>query len=69
LVLEVEDDGVGFGPGGAAGHPEGSGIGLANTRDRLKTLYGEAGRLSVSGGPEGGALVRLDLPGLRREAA
>jgi signal transduction histidine kinase len=40
--LEVADTGIGFRSGG------GSGIGLANTRARLKSLYGDDGRLKLA---------------------
>ena len=42
LELIVEDDGVGF----SASQQEG--VGLSNTRERLATMYGEAGRLTIS---------------------
>lgn len=58
LVLSVRDDGPGYRPGA-----EGGGVGLANTRARLETLFGAAGRLEVGPGEDGGtaAVVRLPL--------
>jgi signal transduction histidine kinase len=56
LVLEVEDDGPGPLP------QAGEGLGLANTRARLKQLYGSAASLALESRPEGGALARVRLP-------
>ena len=57
LVLAVEDS------GGAAGeHPGGNGVGLRNTEDRLRCLYGAAAALVLERGAAGGARVTLTLP-------
>jgi signal transduction histidine kinase len=53
VVLEVEDDGVGF--GAAQGH----GMGLVSMRERAGLLNG---RLECEKGSKGGALVRLTVP-------
>jgi two-component system, LytTR family, sensor kinase len=57
LVLTVEDDGVGLVNGNA-----GTGIGLANLRERLLTLYGARQKLEVSPRANGGVLVRVEIP-------
>jgi two-component system, LytTR family, sensor kinase len=57
LVLEVEDDGP-----GVNASDTGRGIGLANTRERLSGLYGEAQRLDLGRTPDGGFAVRVELP-------
>lgn len=60
LELAVRDDGPGFRLG-----PEGlpmRGIGLRNTRERLRELYGAGAVLTLSNHPDGGAVVRLRLP-------
>jgi LytS/YehU family sensor histidine kinase len=57
----VRDDGPGYRPA------SGAGVGLANTRARLETLYGEAGRLQVEGAEGGGTIAAVRLP-LRRKA-
>jgi len=62
LILEVQDDGPGFDASGSKQGGAGLGLGLANTRARLKQLYGEASELITSKGPQGGALVTLRLP-------
>lgn len=58
LVVEVCDNGPGFGRGGL--RPDG--IGLANTRARLAGLYGGDDRLQCGDRPGGGAWVRVTLP-------
>ncbi len=57
LLLIVQDDGVGL----AAGAREG-GIGLANTRERLRQMYGDAQSFDITSAPGQGTLVRLALP-------
>jgi two-component system, LytTR family, sensor kinase len=59
LHVRVQDDGPGFDAPGAEG---GLKLGLANTRARLKQLYGEGSELRTESGPAGGALVTMILP-------
>jgi signal transduction histidine kinase len=56
LVLEVNDNGKGFGPGHAAA----KGMGLRTIRDRVKLLNGTADFASSPGGVR--ATIRLPLP-------
>jgi LytS/YehU family sensor histidine kinase len=56
LMVGVRDDGVGFRV------PSGYGVGLANIRARLATLFGDAGDLDLSSNPEGGTTATLRLP-------
>jgi LytS/YehU family sensor histidine kinase len=63
LHLAVRDDGVGL---PATGLREG--IGLANTRTRLRQLYGARQRLDVRRAPGGGVQVELELPFAARAA-
>ena len=58
LDLSVEDDGAGLAP--AAVDMEAHG--LANTRERLRTLYGERASLIVAPAPTRGTVARLRLP-------
>jgi two-component system, LytTR family, sensor kinase len=59
LVLTVTDDG----PGPEAGVAESrEGVGLANTRERLATLYGDRARLTLAATPGGGAAATVRLP-------
>jgi len=60
LRLQVIDNGVGL---PADGLPdEQSGLGLANTRERLRQLYQDNHRFDLIEPPTGGLEVRLDLP-------
>jgi two-component system, LytTR family, sensor kinase len=56
LLMEVEDNGVGLPPQLAEG------VGLTNTRARLRVCYGDAASLELSSRAEGGVLARLRLP-------
>ena len=58
LVLEVCDNGAGL----RKDEPAGEGVGLSNTRARLRTLYGEAHGFELRDAPGGGFLVRLIIP-------
>ncbi|MFO1511802.1 MAG: histidine kinase [Verrucomicrobiota bacterium] len=58
LILEVSDNGVGLSPH----HPLKEGIGLSNTRTRLRTLYGDAHDFELGRAPESGLVVRLTIP-------
>jgi two-component system, LytTR family, sensor kinase len=60
LKLKVRDDGKGLGRTGA-GEPQ-TGLGLANTRARLRQLYGPAHRLELANAPQGGLEVTLTIP-------
>jgi len=59
LHVTVRDDGPGFGAPGASG---GMGLGLANTRARLKQLYGADSELRTETAAQGGAVVTMILP-------
>jgi two-component sensor histidine kinase len=60
LLLEVQDNGPGL------VHPDeplvGRGVGVTNTVERLRGLYGTAARLSWRGAPGGGLVVSVRLP-------
>jgi sensor histidine kinase YesM len=58
VVLTVRDNGAGEPPGGFTRE----GIGLGNTRARLRELYGDRHRFELANHPEGGLVVRLSLP-------
>jgi signal transduction histidine kinase len=66
LRLEVRDDGPGLkiAPGEIP-PSKGTGIGLSNTRARLRELYGPESALELADYPAGGTLVSLLIP-LRR---
>lgn len=59
IELCVRDDGGGINPDVK---PKASGIGLANTRARLKKLYGAAHRFDMSPADGGGLMVTVTIP-------
>ena len=60
LILSVRDDGPGT--HGSGGRPPAEGVGLSNTRHRLRQLYGDAQRLELRDGATGGFEVTLSIP-------
>ena len=60
--LTVEDDGPGLAAAGA-GDTGRTGIGIANTRDRLAHQYGSAHRFALETSALGGLAVVMDVPG------
>jgi LytS/YehU family sensor histidine kinase len=68
LCVAVADSGLGLGavdpaarPADAAG-AAGTGVGLANVRDRLQALYGAKARLTVEANAGGGTIATIVLP-------
>ena len=60
LLVDIEDTGPGLAdPGGA--QPR-EGLGMTNTRDRLRQLYGPAAGIALYNAPGGGAVCRFWLP-------
>jgi two-component system, LytTR family, sensor kinase len=57
LQLRVDDDGLGLPPAGTL-----EGIGLGNTRSRLRMLFGDAAGLELSAIPGGGTRAEVHLP-------
>jgi signal transduction histidine kinase len=58
LAVSVADSGVGFAKAGTAG----TGVGLANIRERLALLYGGRAGLGVGENPGGGTVVTITVP-------
>jgi signal transduction histidine kinase len=58
LAVTVADTGVGFGKAATAG----TGVGLANVRERLQLLYGNKASLSVRENNGGGTAVTITVP-------
>ncbi len=58
VQLEVRDNGGGMPAGGFTRE----GIGISNTRERLRELYGDRHGFVLANHPDGGLLVRLTLP-------
>ena len=58
LAVTVADTGLGFGRAATAG----TGVGLANIRERLQLLYGPKASLTITENPGGGTRVTLAVP-------
>lgn len=58
LRVTVADTGLGF----AVAAQPGSGVGLANVRERLAALYGGAARLSIEANSPSGTIVTIEVP-------
>jgi sensor histidine kinase YesM len=57
IVVTVTDDGAGLEPSGSGG-----GVGLANLRARLASMYGDAAGFTLARGADGHTEARLRLP-------
>lgn len=60
VELMVRDHGRGFAE--PAGAPGGGGVGLGNTTERLRHLYGDRAALLVGNAADGGAVVTVRIP-------
>ena len=58
LQVTVADTGLGFDKAATAG----TGVGLANIRERLQLLYGPKAALTVAENPPGGTVVTVTVP-------
>jgi len=58
LQVSVADSGLGFGRAATGG----TGVGLANIRERLQLLYGPKAALTVAENPGGGTIVTITVP-------
>jgi len=58
LRVTVADSGLGF----AAAGKSGTGVGLANVRERLAALYGSSARLSIEANSPSGTIVTIEVP-------
>jgi len=56
LLLSVRDNGPGYQPSADVG------VGISNTRARLRTLFGEAGRIEIGSGEVGGTVATVRFP-------
>ena len=61
LCVTVSDTGLGF-AGAADGKTAGTGVGLANIRERLSLLYGSKAALTIANNPVGGTIVTITVP-------
>lgn len=63
LVVSVHDNGPGPAPSHGDGAPSTSqGIGLRNTRERLESLYGDEGRMTLAPDVDGGCVAQIEVP-------
>lgn len=62
LRVTVADSGLGFAAAGATSTNMGTGVGLANVRERLAALYGGAARLSIEANSPSGTIVTIEVP-------
>jgi len=77
LRITVSDTGSGLQSGATdnrlsgvsfdGGEPVSTGVGLANTRDRLAQAYGDQHRFEIIDPPDGGFAVQIEIPFERRE--
>jgi hypothetical protein len=58
LVVSVRDSGLGFG----AAATQGTGVGLANIRERLQLLYGRDARLDITANVPSGTIATVTVP-------
>jgi signal transduction histidine kinase len=58
LQMTVADTGLGFGKAATAG----TGVGLANIRERLQMLYGARASLTVAENQPSGTVVTVTVP-------
>ena len=58
LAVAVTDTGLGLGVVGTAG----TGVGLANVRERLRLLYGTKAALTLTENPGGGTIATINVP-------
>jgi LytS/YehU family sensor histidine kinase len=58
LAVSVADTGLGFGKAATAG----TGVGLANVRERLQMLYGAKASLAVTANAPSGTVVTITVP-------
>ncbi|MCY7314322.1 MAG: histidine kinase, partial [Rubrivivax sp.] len=62
LQMTVADTGLGFGKAGSSGSTAGTGVGLANVRERLQMLYGNKASLTVTENQPSGTVVTITVP-------
>ena len=59
LILTVADDGLGL---DHPGQTKGTHLGVANIRERLRGMHGDAASLSLAANHPAGVVARLTLP-------
>ncbi len=61
LMVTIADDGPGLGNGAATTHKS-SGVGLKNTRERLKQLYGDEQAFTLAPNDPHGLVITINIP-------
>jgi len=61
LAVTISDTGLGF-EAAAQGSTHGTGVGLANIRERLALLFGNKASLTIANNPIGGTIVTITVP-------
>lgn len=69
LTIQVRDNGPGLPEDWLAASANGLGIGIANTRARLRHLYGDAQAFDIRNAESGGAIASLKIPFRARDEA
>ncbi|MBC7933313.1 MAG: histidine kinase [Rubrivivax sp.] len=62
LMMQVEDNGPGLTTNGNSDKSSSGGIGLSNTRARLKQFYGDDYKLEIANSKGRGVIVTLEIP-------
>jgi len=62
IAVTIRDHGAGLLSGLSTNGASANGHGLSNARKRLNTVYGDRARFRLSGHPDGGALVEIEIP-------
>ena len=63
LRVEVCDNGQGLAQAATTSTTQGQGVGLANLRDRLASIYGDTARLHIANGANGqGVMASIQVP-------
>lgn len=61
VLIRIADDGPGF-DSGAPTHKPSSGVGLKNTRERLKQLYGDRQAFTLAPNDPHGVVITINMP-------
>jgi sensor histidine kinase YesM len=62
LRVQVEDDGIGLQMPPNSNQVTRGGVGLSNTKERLRQLYGGSHSFALDHSPSGGVLVTMEIP-------
>ena len=62
LRVQVEDDGIGLQMPRNSNQVTRGGVGLSNTKERLRQLYGDLQSFALDHSSSGGVLVTIEIP-------